>query len=132
VRRRRHGFAGRIAAATAVDAIAGHIDVQGDSQGAAPSDGGKHWSLCGGTGTPCTSAFSAPGPDQFSERNGHSDGSLAGPQLTVNAQLDSAFSSDASATAGQAVVESLAIGGPYSSSDTSPTFSTTWIWTAVA
>jgi hypothetical protein len=119
---------------------AGHIDVNGAD--AVPSDdSGSRWSLCTICGT-CTGVqpppdCSVPGQDQYEE---NSELFVAGefhpgPQLTDAAQCDSAFDEPAAfactASPAQVATEPMAISGPTSSTDPSPTFTTSVTWTAV-
>jgi hypothetical protein len=95
---------------------------------ATPSDQSANvWSLCGGTGATCTGSSAAPGADQYSE----SDTSAAGQTvLTTSAQCDAAFSTCSAVPAGGSASESLHITGPQTSTDTSPSFSMTIVYTA--
>jgi len=108
--------------------VAGHINVlAGD---AVPSDGGTHWTLCGGAGGPAC-AGSTPGANQYQERTVKA-GSSSGVVLANGAQCDAALegSSCQPLAPGASGSEYLAITAPASSSDTSSSYHTTVTWIA--
>jgi hypothetical protein len=115
--------------------VAAHIDVTGSD--AVPGDRGKHWTLCGGSGLPCTGKRNRPGKDQFQVTTaGGTKKPIPATTLTYNAQCDTAYDLAAgllacSATPGQAGNEGLSALVASSSTDSSLTFTSLITWTAV-
>jgi len=117
-------------------AAPGHITIEGND--ILPADfgtaGSKTWTLCQpNVGGSCTGPSNQPGPDQASEQDLSSTGNVTnwGPWLVSGEyQNDTGFSADASAAANQAVVETLKVNGPASSTDNSATFTAHWQWSA--
>lgn len=98
---------------------------------AVPSDGGKAWAPCGGSGTPrCAVGLRSPGTDQYLEELGNGSGTVV---LGTSPFCDPDFSSHGpcrAANPGQAANEVLQLVGPQSSTDNSATFTTSITWTA--
>jgi hypothetical protein len=117
-------------------ASAGHVDVTGSD--AIPSDGGKHWTLCGGIGQACTGKRGRPGKDQL--QTATLGGSVRKPAqgtiLTYNPQCDAAYDLSTGtqgcvASAGQVANEGLNIFVAATSTDPAKTFTNPVSWTAV-
>lgn len=97
---------------------------------AVPSDGGKAWALCGGSGTPpCAVGSRKPGTDQYLEGTG---GGPRGVVLGTSPHCDPAFGTPPcrAANPGDAANEAFLLVGPQSSTDDSATFTTSITWTA--
>jgi hypothetical protein len=120
--------------------VAGHIDVNGAD--AVPADQGNNWVLCGVdvgcTGPPFdpTNPKSSPlpGADQYLEsaRQPFNGSYYVGP-LGHSPSCDTSWNPptfSCAASAGQSANEFLAVIGPTTSSDQSPTFTTSVTWTA--
>jgi hypothetical protein len=106
-----------------------HIDVQGAD--AVPSDGGKHWALCGTLHEPCANSTHAPGVDQYTVRTLGTGEQYLASQTSV---CDFAFKSACSGggvPGGASQTETIILDGPQASTDPSPRFTTTITWTAV-
>lgn len=116
--------------------VPSHIEVSGSD--AVPADGGKHWTLCGGTGSACTGKRGRPGPNQFQSATlGGTKKPTSATILTYAAQCDTAFdlatgTPGCVATASQTTNEGINALVASSSTDTSTTFTTLMTWTASA
>ena len=124
--------------------MAGHIDVAGAN--AAPSDqSGNDWALCAPyagsitcTGPPFAggNTLPLPGADQYSESAGQiaPNGGAYGVTLTTFPVCDASWNPptfSCAVSARQAANEYLAIQGPATSTDQSPTFTSSVTWTAI-
>src|SRR5215469_15490230 len=70
--------------------VPSHIEVSGSD--AVPADAGRHWTLCGGTGSACTGKRGRPGPNQFQSTTlGGTKKPNAATILTYAVQCDTAF-----------------------------------------
>lgn len=108
-----------------------HVEIAGSD--AVPSDGEKHWTLCGGVGQLCTGKNGRPGRDQFEATTlGGVKKTISGTTLTYTPLCDIAFApgSGCTAAAGQTASEGLALLVPTISTDTASTFTTLIAWTA--
>jgi hypothetical protein len=113
--------------------VPAHVAVTGSD--AIPTDGGKHWTLCGGSGMTCTGKRNRPGRDQFQITTvGGTKKPTPATTITYSMQCDAAFdlatgTPGCAATAGQIGREGLNTLVASTSTDTSPTFTTLITWT---
>src|SRR5207244_526564 len=95
---------------------------------AVPPAGGRHWTLCGGSGTACSNA-GQPAKDQYTLRTTNSTNGAPSVILTNGAQCDIAFSPTACrGVANASTTEYLQVTGPTDSTDNSGSLTTTITW----
>jgi hypothetical protein len=112
------------------------IEVSGSD--AVPADAGRHWTLCGGTGSACTGKHGGPGANQLKITTvGGAKKPTDATILSYAAQCDTAFdlatgTAGCVASAGQTADEGIGAVVPSSSTDASTTFTTLMTWTVSA